>query len=246
VDVSDIESEIDLDELIPTYLKIKGKLYVMDPSLVETPSKKQSKGTKGKKGSSNRPPSSPTARKLLSQLQQIASDPLFDEYEAEAQWPARRNQIAQDRATRRQEQNDQPAAPENEKEPKVAVAVEAEVPKSDPLTTVEEPKEPDDEVDLLGGMFSAVPDVLEPRQAENETTVSENVTLRDFGKSSGLTPRRLLEEAVRSRYVILTLLIYTDLLNQGPECAPVVQDDITHYLHLPAFANHILVEGTGY
>jgi ATP-dependent RNA helicase DHX29 len=199
---------MDLDELIPTYLKIKGKLYEIDPSLVETPTKKQSKGSKAKKGSSNRPPSSPKARKLLSQLQQIASDPLFDEYEAEAQWPARRNQIAQDRATRRQEQSDQPEAPQDEDEPKVAV--EAVAPKSGPATTVNAPNDNEDEVDLLGGMFSAVPDVLEPRQAESDTAVSENVTLRDFGKFSGLTPRRLLEEAVRSRYVISIVLLYTN------------------------------------
>jgi ATP-dependent RNA helicase DHX29 len=163
---------------------------------VETTTKKQSKGAKAKKGSSNRPPQSPAARKLLSQLQQIASDALFDEYEAEAQWPARRNQIAQDMATRRQEQSDQPAALQEEE--KVKVAIEVEVPKS---AMVDGPDENEDEADLLGGMFTAVPDVLEPRQAESETVVSENVTLRDFGKSSGLTPRRLLEEAVRSRFV---------------------------------------------
>lgn len=213
VDVSDLESEIDLDELIPTYLKIKGKLYEIDPSLVETTTKKHSKGARAKKGSTNQAPQSVAVRKLLSQLQQITSDALFDEYEAEAQWPAKRNQIAQDKANRRQEQSDQPAAPQEEEEAKVATR--PDVPSPDPSITVIDPNENEDEVDLLGGMFSAVPDVLEPRQAQGETTVSENVTLRDFGKSSGLTPRRLLEEAVRSRFVDPLTIMLHELTQSG-------------------------------
>lgn len=59
----------------------------------------------------------------------------------------------------------------------------------------------DEEPDILGGMFSAIPDQTDSNQSESATGLSENVTLRDFGKSSGLTPRRLLEETVRSRLV---------------------------------------------
>ncbi|EAT89782.2 hypothetical protein SNOG_03051 [Parastagonospora nodorum SN15] len=160
IDVSDLDSDIELDDLIPTYLKLKGKLYEIDPSLVEATTRKQTKAGKGKNTPANQIQQSPTVRKLLSQLQKITSDTLFDEYEAELQWPAKRNQIAQEK--------------------------------------VADPGEAEDEGDLLGSMFSAVPDVLDTSKAEDKSTVSENVTLRDFGKSSGLTPRRLLEEAVRS------------------------------------------------
>jgi ATP-dependent RNA helicase DHX29 len=200
VDVSDLESDIELDELIPTYLKIKGKLYEIDPSLVETGTRKQARGAKGKKTSATQPPQSPAARKLLSQLQRITSDSLFDEDEAELRWPAKRNQIAQDMANKRQEQIDQSPSPKPEQE-SAEIPVQSDVPKVDTAITVVDTSDVEDDADLLGGMFSAVPDVLEPGRPDEGAAISENVILRDFGKSSGLTPRRLLEEAVRSRFV---------------------------------------------
>jgi ATP-dependent RNA helicase DHX29 len=41
--------------------------------------------------------------------------------------------------------------------------------------------------------------VIDTRPVDNKDTTIDNIALRDFGKLSGLTPRRLLEEAVRSR-----------------------------------------------
>jgi ATP-dependent RNA helicase DHX29 len=201
VDVSDLDSDIELDELIPTYLRLKGKLYEIDPSLVEAATRKQSKGGKSKNASANQPPQIPAVRKLLSQLQKITSDTLFDEYEAELQWPAKRNQIAQEKATKRLEQTVHAPNPNEEEAEAVTASEGPNMRKSATSTPVVGPGETEDETDLLGGMFSAVPDILEPGKAEDESTVSQNVTLRDFGKSSGLTPRRLLEEAVRSRFV---------------------------------------------
>jgi len=198
-DVSDLDSDIELEDLIPTYLKLKGKLYEIDPSLVEATTRKQTKGRKGKNAPTNQIPQSPTVRKLLSQLQKITSDTLFDEYEAELQWPAKRNQIAQEKATRRQEQTDGNLT-QNGDGSEATIAVDPPmVSQTASSTTIADSGEGEDEGDLLGGMFSAVPDVLDTSKAEDKSTATENVTLRDFGKSSGLTPRRLLEEAVRSR-----------------------------------------------
>jgi ATP-dependent RNA helicase DHX29 len=201
IDVSDLDSDIELDDMIPTYLKLKGKLYEIDPSLVEATTRKQTKGGKGKNTPATQIQQSPTVRKLLSQLQKITSDTLFDEYEAELQWPVKRNQIAQEKATRRQEQtNRNPSQTEDESKATIAVGPPI-VSQTASSTTVADPGEAEDEGDLLGGMFSAVPDILDTSKAEDKSTLSENVTLRDFGRSSGLTPRRLLEEAVRSRQV---------------------------------------------
>jgi ATP-dependent RNA helicase DHX29 len=197
MEVSDLDSDLELDELVPAYLRIKGKLYKLDPGLVETTTRKQPKGAKAKKASTAQTQQSPAVRKLLSQLQQLASDALFDEREAEAQWPAKRNQIAQEQATQRQEQDHQHTNSDQEGAPTAQVPVVK--PKPDSLQPAVESDEAEEEFDILGGMFSAVPNEPEPRQAESEDAGSENVILRDFGKSSGLTPRRLLEEAVRSR-----------------------------------------------
>jgi ATP-dependent RNA helicase DHX29 len=180
-------------------LKIKGKLYEIDPSLVETTTRKQSKGAKSKKPISVPATNTPSTRKLLSQLQQITSDPLFDDREAEAQWPAKRNQIAQDKADKRQEQVDRSTV--SGQDGAARSPAKSAVPMPDPSTTVADQVDIEDEVDLLGGMFTAVPDKIQPRQSDAEGAVSETATLRDFGQSSGLTPRRLLEEAVRSRLV---------------------------------------------
>ena len=199
MEVSDLDSDLELDELIPTYLKIKGRLYEIDPSLAETTARKQPKSTKSRKTVANQAMQTPAVRKLTSQLQRIASDALFDEREAETQWPAKRNQIAQDKATRRQDQESHPVA--SDQQTVAAVAVESAAAKLDPLDSGIDLDGSGDEADLLGGMFSAVPDEPAPVQSGSDDTVTENVTLRDFGKSSGLTPRRLLEETVRSRFV---------------------------------------------
>ena len=97
IHVSDLDSDLDADELIPAYLKVKSKLYEIDPQLVESTAKKPKKNAKSKTPAPALT-KTPAVRKLLSQLQQLTSDTLFDEDQAEAQWPARRNQIAQNQA----------------------------------------------------------------------------------------------------------------------------------------------------
>lgn len=194
VQVSDLESDIEADDLIPTYLKIKGKLYEIDPQLIEPASRKQSKGSSTKKLASL-PKHTPGVRKLLSQLQQLTGDALFDEYEAETRWPAKRNQIAQAQAAKRQQE---PVAHKPEETPdktdRAATPLLKE--KLTTTTTLSDPHGSEDEADLLGDMFTAIPDepVVNPLSAENE-----NVVLRDFGKTGGLSPRKVLDEAVRSR-----------------------------------------------
>jgi ATP-dependent RNA helicase DHX29 len=167
--------------------------------LVETTTRKQPKGAKARKAASSQPAQSPAVRKLLSQLQKIASDALFDEWEAETQWPAKRNQIAQDRANKRQNQDGRPEIQEIREQP--TVPIEPVVPEVDHSVTAVDSGGSDDEADLLGGMFTAVPNEPATEPSESNNAVPGNVTLRDFGKSSGLTPRRLLEEAIRSRLV---------------------------------------------
>lgn len=196
IHVSDIDSDIDLDELVPTYLKIKGKLYEIDPELVEVNPRKKS--GKGKKAAPAKTVQSPKVRKLLSQLQQIEADTLFDDREAEAQWPEKRNEIAQIQAVKRQLEPVQARGPETPKED----ATPAIAPPKEETKPAVNGGDADDimaEADMLGDMFSAIPDEPVPNDAPAEATESSNITLRDFGKQGGVTPRRCLEEAVRSR-----------------------------------------------
>ncbi|KAI4701061.1 hypothetical protein J4E89_010757 [Alternaria sp. Ai002NY15] len=199
IDVSDLDSDLELDELIPAYLKIKGKLFEIDPQLVDGPARKSQKGGKSKK-SAPAPPQTPAVRKLLSQLQQLTSDALFDEYQAEAQWPAKRNQIAQSQAEKRQRQGAQPSdAPVQTKDTSLDLPVSA---KAEAIAASSKPPsehEGEEDADLLGGMFSAVPDATPVPESTSNGTSADNITLRDFGKMSGMSPRKVLEEAVRSR-----------------------------------------------
>lgn len=184
VEVSDLDSDLEPDQLVPTYIRIRGKLFAIDPESAEP---KPTKG-RGGKGRSARPSQSPAVRKLLSQLQRLESDALFDEAEAGALWPAKRAEIAREVAAERQSQAIR-------EEPKPAATVN---PSAAPARNVpawkksKQADESDDDDALLGGMFSAVPD-------ESSQDADENVILRDFGKQSGVTPRRVLEEALRAR-----------------------------------------------
>ncbi|KAJ4395260.1 hypothetical protein N0V91_010962 [Didymella pomorum] len=196
VQVSDIDSDVDLDELVPTYLKIKGRLYEIDPDLVELNPRK--KGSKGKKAAPPKTAQSPRIRKLLSQLQQLESDALFDDREAEARWPSMRNEIAQKQAAKRQKGTTQPESPESPDQGELL---------TDPSDKKPSPKtrnsgDADDimaEADMLGDMFSAIPDGPAADEATTENAEASNIVLRDFGKQGGVTPQRVLEEAVRSR-----------------------------------------------
>ncbi|KAI4941580.1 hypothetical protein J4E91_010611 [Alternaria rosae] len=199
IDVSDLDSDLELDELIPAYLKIKGKLFKIDPQLVDAPARKSQKGPKSKK-SAPVPPQTPAIRKLLSQLQQLTSDALFDEDQAEAQWPVKRNQIAQSQAEKRQRQNAQlngSRVQDQDASLDVPASAKAEAAFTSSKPSSEHGEEED--ADLLGGMFSAVPDATSAPESTVNGASTDNIALRDFGKMSGMSPRKVLEEAVRSR-----------------------------------------------
>jgi ATP-dependent RNA helicase DHX29 len=198
--VSDLDSDLEPDQLVPAYIKIKGKLFELDPDSVEAKSRKQGKGKKAGNGRSANTAQPPAVRKLLSQLQKLESDALFDEIEAEAQWPDKRAELTQKMVAERQQptvsKTPKPSGAEN------GVSTPRKVPswkKPEQDTRAEETNEDDDV--LLGDMFSAVPDEI-PKGGESKTTdAKDDVTLRDFGKQSGITPRRVLEEAIRARFV---------------------------------------------
>ncbi|KAF1930304.1 ATP-dependent RNA helicase A [Didymella exigua CBS 183.55] len=197
VQVSDIDSDIDLDELVPTYLKVKGRLYEIDPELVEVNPRK--KGSKGKKAAATKTVQSLKVRKLLSQLQQLESDALFDDREAEARWPSKRNEIALNQAAKRQAEAVQPRASKGPSQDEIADKPSFNERSSSMRVNGGDADDIMAEADMLGDMFSAIPDEPTADNTTTENAEAGNITLRDFGKQGGVTPRRVLEEAVRSR-----------------------------------------------
>jgi ATP-dependent RNA helicase DHX29 len=194
--VSDLESDLEEEQLVPAYLKIRGRLFAIDPDIVEVKSRKQLKASKGRNVKSH----PPAVRKLLSQLHQVESDALFDRDDAEAQWPAKRSQIAQTKAAARQQL---PTADQPEQKleksrisPTVSQEREEETALEGPDTVFD-----DEDSGLLTDMFSAIPEQVTSSDAASGDATSDSIVLRDFGKQNGLSPRRLLEEAVRARLV---------------------------------------------
>jgi ATP-dependent RNA helicase DHX29 len=183
-----------------TYIKIKGKLFEIDPDAVDAKPRKQPKGAKGQHTKRSDVVQSPAVRKLLLQLQKLESDALFDDVEAEAQWPVMRNQIAQTKAAQRLEQRATLKVSESRTESSVHVLTPTFSKEAEASLEAGDAPLQDDDSALLGDMFSAVPDEPTPGDPASEAT-PEHITLRDFGKQSGLSPRRVLEETVRARFV---------------------------------------------
>lgn len=186
--ISDLDSDIEPDQLVPTYLKIKGRLFELDPDAVDTQPRRQTKARKGQSQSS-------ATRKLLAQLQQLEADALFDQNEAESKWPAKRNQIAQAKA---EERKLQAFKPRDRQEKLRSNSPTTEIQTSESSSKDTQISIEDGDTDLLGNIFAATPDEP-PTSGSNIEHHKEDVILRDFGKQGGLPPKRLLEEAARSR-----------------------------------------------
>lgn len=196
IDVSDLESDLEPDELLSTYLATKMKLYELQPSLVESGGKgrnQQAKTAPASKNSSN-------VRKLQAKLQKIEADVLFDKYEADSQWILRRNQIAQDVADRKRLQlPDRSARVESAKNAddrskRIASTVDS----SSSATTNDNTDEDDD--NAFADLFGAEdPNETVQTAASDSALSGRTIRILNYGQIQGLTPSRILEETCRAR-----------------------------------------------
>lgn len=191
--MSDVDSDIETEELVSTYVSTKARLYKLRPELVEEDSSRK----KPSKAPQSKPEYSllPGIRKLQEKLRRIESDTLFDGYEANLKWASERLQIVRDEP---QYRNRGVTKTQHKIEFEKSNSNSAQLQSASP-TLFEDSDSSDDEV-LLGDMFAVPNDT--PRQeivADGEKTRNPQVRLRDFGKFTGLSPRRVLEEACRAR-----------------------------------------------
>ena len=199
--VSDVESDLEPDELLSTYMRTKARLYEVNPNATESTQSK--KGGKGSKATNS--PAEAGEKKLQQKLQRIESDVLFDKRQADAEWASKRVELAREAADRRKLQLSDEDGNKNENKTSAgtgkakgtaAAFDEAELMGQKLLQESEDM----DGDDMLGGMFSAVPGVSEPSEGvENLSDPSKPVTIRDFGRLTGINPKRALEEACRAR-----------------------------------------------
>lgn len=188
LDVDDSDSELEPDTLVPKYLELQTKLYGLDPDLFDKPKK-------GKKsGSGNAPNDSgdPQAAKLQRKIFGIETDVLFDRQDAMLQWREKLDELRKEAAFFRQNQREEKKpAEEQEKEEEPKPETEPEPGNDDLLGDNEN-------ADVLGDMFGGEEPALETGVILDELNKA-TMHVRDFGKSTGLSPRRVLEETCKSR-----------------------------------------------
>lgn len=194
IDVSDLDSDLEPDDLMETYLREKAKLFRHAPEALDAAS------SRGKGRKRNPEPSvskSAGHRKLESKLRKIESDLLFDQDQADAKWSVLRIDLERESAERRKLQLAESEA--NTKDKGATVSEFVTCPISEQAERLGQALLDDAEDDLaIGGMFDALPGVTDSEPtAAGEAEAS--VIIRDFGKLTGLNPKRVLEEACKAR-----------------------------------------------
>ncbi|KAL3473615.1 P-loop containing nucleoside triphosphate hydrolase protein [Aspergillus californicus] len=167
------DSSLDPDTLVPKYLDLQTQLYNIQPDIFDQPKK-------GKKGRGPAVANDPQVLKLQRKISSIENDVLFDRKEAEYYWKEKLDELRKEAAIFRRADGPKEAVDQKEPEP-------AGVPPLD-----------DEAGDLLGDMFQAEEPTLELGVITEELNKA-SMPVRDFGKWTGLSPRRVLEEACKAR-----------------------------------------------
>jgi len=180
----DSDSSIDPDTMVPEWLEMQTKLYSLQPDLFDRPGR----------GRKARGPATqfddPEVVKLQRKIAKIENDVLFERREAEYIWKDKLEELRKDAAFIRR-------PPERKKEEPPAEEEQASVPALDGLD-LSMPSM--DELDGgLGDMFQEQPEGSGSVLGLPPPVAGISTTIRDFGKTVGLSPRRVLEETCKAK-----------------------------------------------
>lgn len=197
------DEDIDPDQLLPLWLESKTKLFRIQRPRQDAPKKK---GSQEKDSGSD----DPEEALLLAKIDRIEKDVLFDKRVAENQWRTKRIELEREYAAAKAEERKKQAAEEKEK--KAAEERPAPTDVNDVNAEAERiaaeilAEQPEDEDGALADLFASLPvNEVNPLTGKSNTVMNGadgvKVIIRDFGKWSGLTPMRVLEDACRSRSI---------------------------------------------
>lgn len=185
------EDDIQPEELIKKYISLQRRVFLLCPGDIsrsgnKTPLKSKSKFDK------TTTDMSPELVKLHKKLERIKSDILFDQSEASAQWLQIQNQLVKELAERKKLQLGDPWAQNSSMELAPADSGQSEA------------HDEDEVMSLLGDIFETPSDTLTPPStnftgSNSHDHTEATVKIRDFGKWTGVSPRRLFESACKSR-----------------------------------------------
>ncbi|KAK7746285.1 hypothetical protein SLS53_002244 [Cytospora paraplurivora] len=213
------DSDIEPDDLVPVYLDAKVKLFVLQRPQRDGQSKVRVSGRQLQPpASSSDSPEGLEIAKLLAKIDRIEKDPLFDSGLARIQWESKRIELERDYAEEKKRKaeaeveapadatdeeqvkgSEEPPASDIDDDKDDEVAKEAKKIAAEILAQDEE-----DEDQALADLFAALPtNEIDDATGKASTVITNNdgskVTIRDFGKWTGMNPARVLEEACRSR-----------------------------------------------
>ncbi|KAL2429000.1 putative helicase C15C4.05 [Exophiala dermatitidis] len=178
---SDSDEDNDPARLIGKYIRLQRLIWEAQK---EAPRQNQKTSLRNQKRVS----------KLSQKVQELRRDPLFDEYEAEAAWSQIHVELQADhqyqlreRAMKRRAQK-----PEETQKPNDTDSEQAAPPREQEDVSVEEPETSVEADGLLGGMFEAADEGVSTDQ--NGSDKQDPVKLVDFGKWTGVSPRKLLDD----------------------------------------------------
>ena len=200
------DSDIDPDDLLPVYLECKTKLFQTQLSQSR---KNGLRPIPRANSSKSKPPSDLESSKILRKIKKIEDDVLFDQYVANQQWETKRIQLEREAAAQRNAAEIiQDSSDSQSQDSLTLVDSDDEVSREATKigAAILEENDSDDE-GALADLFASLPvNETDPVTGKTSTVVNGSngvkVTIRDFGKWTGVNPTRVLEEACRARFVI--------------------------------------------
>ena len=198
------DSDIEPEDFLREYVNCKKIVYL---SQLNKPAKHPPRpsGRNGTQPQPEKEPADAETAKALRKIKKIENDVLFDPYPAHLEWEKERIQLERDAASRRHaEQLKAESVDSQESETLVDSDDEISQEAAKMGEALLEETGSDDDA-ALADLFASLPvDEVDPLTGKSTTVVhgsdGSKVTIRDFGKWTGVNPTRVLEEACRARY----------------------------------------------
>lgn len=206
------DSDIEPEDFLREYIKCKKVLWQAQQ---QTKSKKGATRSSGRNSSQLQLPTAskdPEAAKALRKIKKIENDVLFDPYPAIQEWEKERIVLERDAAQQRNAEQRKSDETTESQESETLVDSEDEVSKEAAkigAAMLEDSGSDDDAA--LADLFASLPvNEVDPLTGKSTTVINSSdgtkITLRDFGKWTGVNPTRILEEACRARYDFAPML----------------------------------------
>ena len=200
------DGDIEPEDLVPEYVSTRAKLLEL---------------SRGRTSSESNGEDDMATARLEAKLKAIETDVLFDKFIAEQKWKSEKIVLERQFAAVKREAEAATSVDACQQEHDTGsndgnINDEAERIAAEILAE----NNSEDDGDDLGGLFDSLPqNEIDPNTGKTVTVLNSGdgsrLLLREFGKWSGMSPRRVLEEACRSRLVLGPFTVQSSALTTG-------------------------------